>query len=126
MRSPMGFRLTAVLGALMVLAATVGVKPPLLTDFEVDVSSPTDPPPAETVDPFGASPIEQSSLAADTTEPLTGTPPFSPLTVNPSNGAVVGVAKPIIINFAAPITDRPLAENAIHISSNPPMPGKFY
>ena len=143
MRSPMGFRLTAVLGALTVLAAMVGVKPPVLTDSEVDVSSPTDPPPAETVDPFGASPIDQSALAADTTapsvaiipwgtpagenpEPFTGTPPFSPPTVNPSNGAVVGVAKPIIINFAAPITDRPLVEDAIHISSNPPVPGKFY
>jgi lipoprotein-anchoring transpeptidase ErfK/SrfK len=115
----------------------------VLTDSEVDVSSPTDPPPAETVDPFGASPIDQSALAVDTTapsvaiipwgtpteqtpEPFTGTPQFSPPTVNPSNGAVVGVAKPIIINFAAPITDRPLAEDAIHISSNPPVPGKFY
>jgi lipoprotein-anchoring transpeptidase ErfK/SrfK len=143
MRSPMGIRLTAVLGALTVLAAMVAVKPPVLTDSEVDVSSPTDPPPAETVDPFGASPIDQSALAVDTTapsvaiipwgtpteqnpEPFTGAPPFSPPTVNPSNGAVVGVAKPIIINFAAPITDRPMAEDAINMSSNPPVPGKFY
>jgi len=143
MRSPMGIRLTAVLGALTVLAAMVAVTPPVLADSESDVFPPTDPPPAETVDPFGASPIDQSALTADPTapslatipratpagqnpEPFTGTPPFSTPTVNPSNGAVVGVAKPIIINFAAPITDRPLAEGAIHISSNPPVPGKFY
>ena len=143
MRSAMGIRLTAVMGALTIFAALVGVKPPVLTDSEVDASSPPDPLPAETVDPFGASPIDQSALAVDTTapsvaiipwgtpteqnpEPLKGAPPFSPPTVNPSNGAVVGVAKPIIINFAAPITDRPLAEGAIYISSNPPVPGKFY
>ena len=39
---------------------------------------------------------------------------------------MVGVAMPIIIKFAAAITDRAMAENAIHISSNPPVPGKFY
>ena len=131
MRGPMGVRLTAVLGALTVLAAVVGVKPFVLTDSEVDVSSPTDPPPAETVDPFGAAPIDQSALEIATTAPSvatipSGTLPLSPPTVNPSNGAVVGVAKPIIINFAAPITDRPAAEDAINISSNPPVPGKFY
>jgi lipoprotein-anchoring transpeptidase ErfK/SrfK len=39
---------------------------------------------------------------------------------------MVGVAKPIIINFQRPIADRPMAEQAVHISSNPPVPGKFY
>jgi lipoprotein-anchoring transpeptidase ErfK/SrfK len=39
---------------------------------------------------------------------------------------MVGVAKPIVINFARPIANRPLAEQAIHISSSPPVPGKFY
>ena len=143
MRSAMGIRVTTALGALTVLAAMVGVKPPVLTDSEVDLSSPTDPPPAETVEPFAVAPIDQSALAVDPTtpsavtipegtpvgqipEPFTGTLPLRPPTVNPSNGAVVGVAKPIVINFAAPITDRPLAEDAIHISSNPPVPGKFY
>jgi lipoprotein-anchoring transpeptidase ErfK/SrfK len=87
-----------VLGALMVLAAMVGVKPPMLADSEVDASPPTDPSPA----------------------------PFSLATVNPADGTMVGVAKPIIVNFAAPITDRPTAEDAIHISSNPSVPGKFY
>jgi len=39
---------------------------------------------------------------------------------------MVGVAKPIIINFQRPIANRPMAEQAIHISSTPPVPGKFY
>src|SRR6202162_2393219 len=98
MRSPAGFRAIAVRVALMVLAAMVGVKPPMLADSEVDASPPTDPSPA----------------------------PFSLATVNPADGTMVGVAKPIIVNFAAPITDRPTAEDAIHISSNPSVPGKFY
>ncbi len=58
--------------------------------------------------------------------PFDGQPVFAPPSFNPSNGAVVGVAKPIIINFARPIADRPMAERAIHISSVPPVPGKFY
>ena len=55
-----------------------------------------------------------------------GDPVFAPPSFNPVNGATVGVAKPIIINFQRPIANRPLAEQAIHISSNPPVPGAFY
>ncbi|WP_099251830.1 L,D-transpeptidase family protein, partial [Mycobacterium sp. shizuoka-1] len=58
--------------------------------------------------------------------PYTGDPVFAPPSFNPVNGALVGVAKPIIINFARPIANRPLAESAIHISSVPPVPGAFY
>lgn len=58
--------------------------------------------------------------------PFTGEPPFRPPTFNPVNGSMVGVAKPIIINFAVPIANRQMAEDAIHISSNPPVPGRFY
>ncbi|MBV9516033.1 MAG: L,D-transpeptidase [Mycobacteriaceae bacterium] len=65
-------------------------------------------------------------VAGQNPEPFTGTPPFRPPTFNPVNGATVGVAKPIYINFAVPITDRAMAEQAIHISSNPPVPGRFY
>ena len=36
------------------------------------------------------------------------------------------MAKPIIINFQVPIADQPMAERAIHVSSIPPVPGKFY
>lgn len=58
--------------------------------------------------------------------PFIGAPPFRPPTFNPVNGAMVGVAKPIIINFEVPIADQAMAERAIHISSIPPVPGKFY
>ncbi len=58
--------------------------------------------------------------------PYTGEPVFAPPAFNPVNGAVVGVGKPIIINFARPIANRPLAEQAIHISSVPSVPGAFY
>ena len=58
--------------------------------------------------------------------PYLGEPVFAPPTFNPVNGSRVGVAKPIVINFQRPIADRPLAEQAVHISSVPPVPGKFY
>ncbi len=58
--------------------------------------------------------------------PFEGTPPFRPPTFNPVNGSMVGVAKPIYINFAVPIANRRLAEDSIHISSVPPVPGRFY
>ncbi|HEY5151177.1 MAG TPA: L,D-transpeptidase family protein [Mycobacterium sp.] len=58
--------------------------------------------------------------------PYTGEPVFAPPAFNPVNGALVGVAKPIIINFARPIANRALAEQAIHISSVPSVPGAFY
>src|ERR1700730_1317274 len=97
MRSPTGFGAISVLGALMVLAAMVGVKPPMLADSEVDASPPTDPSPA----------------------------PFNLATVHPGDGTMVGVAKPSILNFAAPITDRPTAEDPLHIPSTPSVPGTF-
>ncbi|BBY55647.1 hypothetical protein MKOR_28980 [Mycolicibacillus koreensis] len=64
--------------------------------------------------------------AGQNPEPFTGEAPFLPPSFNPLNGSLVGVAKPIIINFQRPIADQAMAEQAIHISSNPPVPGKFY
>ncbi|MBV8929199.1 MAG: L,D-transpeptidase [Mycobacteriaceae bacterium] len=83
------------------------------------------PPPA---DPGAAQPtaIPEGTPAGQNPTPFTGTPPFRPPSFNPSNGSMVGVAKPIIINFAVPIADRGMAEQAIHISSVPAVPGKFY
>jgi len=66
------------------------------------------------------------SVPGQDATPFVGVPPFRPPTFNPINGAMVGVAKPIIINFEVPIVDRPMAEQAVHISSNPPVPGRFY
>ena len=93
------------------------------------------PPPADAVapppapwDPFAPqpAPIPENTPAGQNPTPFVGQPPFVPPSFNPVNGAMVGVAKPIIINFQRPIADRPLAESAIHISSNPPVPGRFY
>jgi lipoprotein-anchoring transpeptidase ErfK/SrfK len=83
------------------------------------------PPPA---DPLAAAPtmIPTGTPAGQNPAPFTGDPVFAPPTFNPINGSMVGVAKPIIINFPRPIADRPMAEQAIHISSVPPVPGKFY
>jgi len=71
-------------------------------------------------------PIPEGTPAGQNPTPYVGQPVFAPPTFNPVNGSMVGVAKPIIINFARPIADRPMAEQAIHISSSPPVPGKFY
>ncbi|AEV73334.1 hypothetical protein MycrhN_2756 [Mycolicibacterium rhodesiae NBB3] len=87
--------------------------------------NPFPPPPAN---PLAATsqPIPEGTPAGQNPTPYVGQPVFAPPTFNPVNGSMVGVAKPIIINFARPIADRPMAEQAIHISSNPPVPGKFY
>ncbi|ORA16444.1 L,D-transpeptidase [Mycobacterium asiaticum] len=73
-----------------------------------------------------AVPVASGPAAGQDPTPFVGDPPFRPPSFNPVNGAMVGVAKPIIINFQVPIADRPMAERAIHISSIPPVPGKFY
>ncbi|WP_328350004.1 L,D-transpeptidase [Mycobacterium sp. NBC_00419] len=92
------------------------------------------PPPP--VDPLAVPPATDPAAAAQAAPagsvkgqnplPYTGDPVFAPPSFNPVNGALVGVAKPIIINFARPIANRGLAEQAIHISSVPAVPGAFY
>jgi lipoprotein-anchoring transpeptidase ErfK/SrfK len=137
-----GVGIKAVLGTLMVLAAWVVAMPHAAADPELDVTAPADPLPAPSaVDPAQppdaaitppADPpavpiaIPDGTPAGQDPTPFIGTAPFAPPTINPANGVTVGVAKPIIINFSAPITDRAMAEQAIHISSDPPVPGKFY
>lgn len=67
-----------------------------------------------------------STVKGQNNSPFTGDPVFAPPRFNPVNGALVGVAKPIIIDFQRPIADRALAEQSIHISSSPPVAGTFY
>lgn len=83
-------------------------------------------PPLANPFPTFAQPIPVDTPAGQNPTPYLGEPVFSPPTFNPVNGSKVGVAKPIIINFQRPIADRLLAEQAVHISSSPPVPGKFY
>ncbi|MCV7107960.1 L,D-transpeptidase, partial [Mycolicibacterium chitae] len=92
------------------------------------------PPPAapvaapEPVNNYGVDPARPAGApaAGQSDVPFEGTPPFRPPTFNPVNGSMVGVAKPIYINFAVPIADRQMAQDAIRITSNPPVPGRFY
>ncbi len=58
--------------------------------------------------------------------PFIGEPPFLPPSFNPTNGAKAGAAKPIYINFQRPIANRQMAQDAVHITSVPPVPGRFY
>jgi lipoprotein-anchoring transpeptidase ErfK/SrfK len=58
--------------------------------------------------------------------PFMGTAPFGPPEFVPANGATVGVAQPIILKFPGPVADSGAAESAVHISSEPPVAGKFY
>jgi lipoprotein-anchoring transpeptidase ErfK/SrfK len=84
---------------------------------------PADPLAAPGVTPGGVAP---GPVVGQNPAPFTGSPPFVPPTFNPVSGATVGVGEPIIINFARPIADKPMAEQAIHVSSTPPVSGKFY
>jgi lipoprotein-anchoring transpeptidase ErfK/SrfK len=98
---------------------------------------PVVPPPGQPVapppgDPLAVPPAVPAAAAptgpvvGQNPEPFTGQPPFVPPTFNPVSGSTVGVGEPIIINFARPIADQHMAEQAIHVSSTPPVSGKFY
>jgi len=95
--------------------------------------APPPPPAAEPtpVDPFAPIPgvpmaIPEGTPAGQNPTPFVGQPPFVPPSFNPTNGSIVGAAKPIYINFQRPIADRQMAQDAVHISSVPPVPGRFY
>lgn len=97
--------------------------------------APPAPPAAPTAaDPFapvggpGAQPlpIPEGTPAGQNPNPFRGLPPFVPPSFNPVNGSIAGAAKPIYINFQRPIANRQMAQDAVHITSNPPVPGRFY
>ncbi|KGI70980.1 lipoprotein [Mycolicibacterium rufum] len=58
--------------------------------------------------------------------PFVGAAPFGPPKVSPVDGSTVGVGQPIIIDFPGLVDNSVTAEGAIHVSSVPPVPGKFY
>ena len=58
--------------------------------------------------------------------PFVGAAPFGPPRVSPVDGSTVGVGQPIIIDFPGLVDNSVTAEGAIHVSSVPPVPGKFY
>jgi lipoprotein-anchoring transpeptidase ErfK/SrfK len=89
---------------------------------------PVVPPPGDplAVPPAAPAAAPSGPVVGQNPEPFTGPPPFVPPTFNPVSGSTVGVGEPIIINFARPIADQHMAEQAIHVSSTPPVSGKFY
>lgn len=89
-------------------------------------ADPFAPPPADPLAAAQPTVIPEGTPAGQNPTPYTGQPVFAPPTFNPTNGSKAGAAKPIYINFARPIADRAMAEQAIHISSVPPVPGRFY
>ncbi|WP_319436083.1 L,D-transpeptidase [Mycobacterium sp. RTGN5] len=91
-----------------------------------DPFAPPPPPPADPLAAQQAAAAAAGPVKGQNPLPYTGDPVFAPPTFNPVNGSMVGVGKPIMINFARPIANRALAESAIHISSVPPVPGAFY
>ena len=104
--------------------------------FGFPAPAPADPLAPPAADPF-APPAANPMAAAPTVipagtpagqdpTPYTGPPVFAAPTFNPTNGSMVGVAKPIYINFARPIANRQMAQAAVHVSSVPAVPGKFY
>ena len=143
MRQQMFTRTAALCGALGLAAAMVLTMPAALADPDLDVFAPADPgsapadapaPDDQNAPPVDLPPAPDPAPMAipfgtpdgqDPT-PFVGIAPFAPPTVNPGDGDTVGVAMPIGINFNAPVADRGAAEQAIHISSDPPVPGKFY
>jgi lipoprotein-anchoring transpeptidase ErfK/SrfK len=100
--------------------------PPLDPFAPPPPANPFAPPPANPLAATQPTVIPEGTPAGQNPTPYTGDPVFAPPTFNPVNGSMVGVAKPIYINFARPIADRAMAEQAIHISSVPPVPGRFY
>ena len=58
--------------------------------------------------------------------PFTGPAPFGTPSFVPKTGSMVGVGQPIIINFPGHVDDAGAAQAAVHVSSIPPVPGKFY
>lgn len=133
--------LAAVLGAVGIATAlTIGAPQALA---EPDPTIPGDPAIVDVTDP-GAAAIDPAAAPLPETDPdgivaeepvvanpgatasYVGPAPFVPPTFDPPNGAAVGVAAPIMIKFQRPILNKPLAESAITITSEPPRAGHFY
>jgi lipoprotein-anchoring transpeptidase ErfK/SrfK len=107
-------------------AAAVVPAPPAVPPGPPPLGAPLPPAPP----PFFGGP-QPMVIPAGTPEgqnptPFVGEPPFLPPSFNPTNGSKVGAAKPIYINFQRPIANQQMAQDAVHITSVPPVAGRFY
>ncbi len=66
--------------------------------------------------------ITRTSATFETHSPENLTMPY----VAPNDGSVVGVGQPIAVRFDENITDRIAAQQAITVTTNPPVAGGFY
>lgn len=82
-------------------------------------------PPGDAPPPW-APPVAVPAADGQDPTPFTGTAPFGTPSFLPKTGSMVGVAQPIIINFPGRVDDAGAAQAAVHVSSIPPVPGKFY
>ncbi|MGA7050832.1 MAG: L,D-transpeptidase [Mycobacterium sp.] len=125
------------LALLLILGAGAAVADPDQNpgDPGVVAAPPTPPPPLALPpwpDPLGpppfgiALPAAVVPAAGQNPTPFTGTAPFGPPKFTPAGGSTVGVGQPIIINFPGRVDDAGAAIDAVHVSSVPPVPGKFY
>ncbi len=135
--------MSGVLGLALVLSAGPALADPDPAPGDPGVVAAPPGPPLPPPDPAAAQPapnplappplpfpVAQPVLAgpADGQDPtpFTGTPPFGTPRFLPVNGSTVGVGQPIIINFPGRVDDAGAAQSAVHVSSVPPVPGKFY
>ncbi|SPM33511.1 membrane protein [Mycobacterium rhizamassiliense] len=69
------------------------------------------------------------SVVASPAPSRASVPPSEPTpgvaSILPADGAVVGVAHPVVVTFTAPVTDRTAAERTIRVSSPSNMTGHF-
>jgi lipoprotein-anchoring transpeptidase ErfK/SrfK len=111
---------------MLVLSAVPALADPDPAPGDPGVVAPPGPPaPPPLPNPL-AQPVLSGPADGQNPTPFTGTPPFGPPTFNPKNGSTVGVGQPIIINFPGRVDDAGAAIDAVHVSSNPPVSGKFY
>jgi hypothetical protein len=114
------------------VAAPPGPLPPPADPFGAPPPPPPfaapPPPPLFAPPPWLAPPPQPvaASAAGQNPSPFTGTAPFGPPTFLPKNGSTVGVGQPIILNFPGRVDDAGAAIDAVHVSSVPPVAGKFY
>ncbi|MFY2859112.1 L,D-transpeptidase [Mycobacterium sp. THU-M104] len=130
----------AVVAPLLLLTAGPAVADPEPTPGDPGlVAGPLDPPaplpwgvpPADPLPgPLAPGPVAQPTavgpMAGQNPAPFTGAAPFGTPRFVPVTGSTVGVAQPIIINFPGRVDDAGAAVDAVHVSSIPAVPGKFY
>lgn len=71
---------------------------------------------------YGLGGATTSTVSFTTSSPANLTQPY----VLPGEGAVVGIGQPVAVQFDENIPDRRAAEQAITITTNPPVEGAFY